>query len=139
MAELLPGMPGCEVDDPTVTLGNLPQWTFSSGRRLKYKAQTGNTVAGNVANQGIGTNALPAVTNGTTTTQVVNNTLVTAASIILCQVRRGTTTPAAGALASLIVEVTSIVAGTSFTVTIRNVGTAATLSTDYQLWYMVLN
>jgi hypothetical protein len=100
--------------------------------------QTGNTVAGNQGNQYVGTVAIGAVTNGATATVTVTNSKIKASSIILTQIRRGTTTPAAGATTFLVVEAATPTAG-QCVFTVRNLGSAATLSTDYQLWYHIVN
>lgn len=100
-------------------------------------AQTGNTVATDKGNQFTGSLALPAIANGATGTATLTNSKIKASSIILTQVRRGTTTPAAGAINFLVVESATPTAG-SVVFTVRNLGSAATLSTDYQLWYHII-
>lgn len=89
--------------------------------------------------QGIGSVMLPALTNGTTTTVTILETQVTGQSIIMGAIRRQSTTPAAGAIATIIWEVTSQTAGTGFVISIRNAGTAATIATDYAFDYKVTN
>jgi hypothetical protein len=103
-----------------------------------HSGQTGNTVANNVANQGIGTVALPALTSGATGTVTITDSRITASSLIWITVKRGTTTPAAGALAGIVADLQAPGSG-SCVVDLRNAGTAATLSTDYVLHYLVVN
>jgi hypothetical protein len=102
------------------------------------RAQTGNTVATDRANQVMGSVAIPAITNGVTGTVTLTNAKIKATSIIMVQVRRGTTTPAAGATTFLVIESATPTAG-SCVFTVRNLGSAATLSTDYQLWYHIVS
>lgn len=103
----------------------------------RTSAQTGNTVATDKGNQFAGSVAIPAITNGATGTVTLTNNKIKATSIILTQIRRGTTTPAAGATNFLVVESATPTAG-SCVFTVRNLGSAATLSTDYQLWYSII-
>lgn len=106
---------------------------------VKYLAlgQTGNTVATNVANQGIGTVACPALSAGAVGTVTISDSLITANSLIFCTVRRGTTTPASGAYCMVRDVMTPT--SSSVVVNVVNLGSAATLSTDEQLFYMVVN
>lgn len=55
---------------------------------LKSLGQTANTVAGNVANQWVGTAAVPAIAINVIGTVVVTNSLVTANSFIFTQTRK---------------------------------------------------
>lgn len=123
------------LDDATAAT---PNPMMRSGAKLTWKRQTGNTVAGNVGNAGLGTVALPALNAGATGTVTISDSLIGTASLIFVFVARGTTTPAAGAIASIIVDAQAPTAG-SVVLDLRNAGTAATLSTDYVVWYLVIN
>jgi len=134
--------------EPTVIAGigvdNLSAQRPSAGvlpnRKWLYHGQTGNTVVGNVGNQGIGTVALPALAAGAAgaATVTITDSLITTTSIVLVTVRRGTTAPAAGAVATILASVEAPAAG-SVVVDVVNLGTAATLATDYVLHYVALN
>lgn len=100
--------------------------------------QTGNTAAANVPNAGVGAVAVPAITNGTTGVVTINDSNITPNSIIDVMFARGTTTAAAGAIAALVPQCRPPTAG-QVVIDVRNAGSAATLSTDYVLWYTVTN
>lgn len=108
----------------------------ASGRKLKMLGQTGNTVATQVANQQIGVIAAPALAAAATGTTTITNSLITTSSILFGSIRRGTTTGAAGA--GVVFEFQAPANG-SCVVSFRNPGSAASLSTDYQLAYIVIN
>jgi len=109
-----------------------------AGRKFYFLGQTDNRIASNVANQGIGTVALPALAAGATGTVTITDSLITFLSIVLLTVKRGTTTPAAGALAAITVSGQQPSSG-SVVVDIRNNGSVATLATDYVLHYLATN
>lgn len=100
--------------------------------------QTANTAAANVANAGAGAVAVPAIANGATGTVTINDTNITVNSMFDFTFGRGTTTAAAGAIAALVAQARPPTQG-QVVVDIRNAGAAATLSTDYVLWYAVIN
>lgn len=100
--------------------------------------QTANTAAANVANAGAGAVAVPAIANGATGTVTINDTNITVNSMFDFTFGRGTTTAAAGAIAALVPQCRPPTAG-QVVIDVRNAGSAATLSTDYVLWYTVTN
>lgn len=104
---------------------------------MPVRNQTVNKVAGNVANQGIGTVALPALAAGAVGTVTISDTWIHTESIIFCQVKRGTTTAVAGAVATLILALRPATTGACI-VDVMNHGAAATLATDYVLHYEVV-
>jgi|GEM_PF-3444853 len=126
---------GIDLDD--ITAG-ITHPGLRSGRKWKYHGQTGNTVALNIANQGVGTGALPALAAGATGTITITNSLITTLSLIFCQVKIGTTTAAAGAVATVLTQLRAPAAG-SCVVDVTNLGSAAMLATDYVLHYWVVN
>jgi hypothetical protein len=110
---------------------------LSAATKISAAGQTGNTSAANVANQGIGTVALPALAAATSGTVTVTDARITTASIIQATVARGTTTPTA--LGSVVVAARLPGSG-SCVFDVRNThASTATLSTDYTLWYWVVN
>ena len=97
--------------------------------------QTSNTSGGAVANQPTGAVNLPILAAAAETTVVVNNTNITANSIILAIAYNQTAD--ATAAVSVIVDVRSVAAGTA-TFHASNRGTAAMVAA-WTIWYVVLN
>jgi hypothetical protein len=97
------------------------------------------TLWGPQPGQGFGSVMVPALASGATITLTVNETMVSGQSHIFGTIRQYDSAPAAGAQAGLTWNVTSITAGVSFVVTIRNVGSAATIATDYCFSYLCVN
>jgi hypothetical protein len=124
--------------DPSASGAAAPNAGPRSGQKHAFPAQAGNTLALTTANQAFGMVAAPALASGATGTVTWTNSLINANSIISVRgCRRGTTTPAAGALAALIVNSQAPGAGT-VVLDVRNAGTAATLATDYEIQLEVL-
>jgi hypothetical protein len=61
------------------------------GHKLKWLGQTGNTASGSVADQGIGTVALPPIAAGATGSITITDARITAASLIFVSVKDGPT------------------------------------------------
>lgn len=115
---------------------------FLPGYRLRF-GQAGGAAQFNTANQGIGTVALPAIAAGATGEVTINDSTIDSTSMVFCQVTRnksaGFTVPAAGAIAGLVADVKAIsTSQPNITIELRNVGSAATLATDYELWYWIV-
>ena len=105
---------------------------------LKALGQTqNNSTSAPVANQPLGVVALPAIAAATTGTVTITNSLIGTTSYIFTQLRRGSTVPAVGAQA-ITAFATPPTAG-SCVINIRNAGATATLATDFQLWYLIVN
>lgn len=102
---------------------------------LKALGQTANTVAGNVANQPVGTFAIPATAIAVVGTVVVSNTLVTANSIIMCSTRRVGTDSSTARGPNIWVD--ALAAG-SVTFGFRSQGVAIAVST-YVGHYLIIN
>lgn len=109
-----------------------------SARKWLYHGQAGNTVAGNTGNRSCGTTALPALAAGATGTFTITDSFITALSLIWLQVKIGTTTAGAGAVATVLTSLRAPAAG-SVVVDVTNLGSVATLSTDYVVHYWVVN
>lgn len=108
------------------------------GRKLKMLGQAGNTVASNVANQGVGTVAVPALAAGATTTLTITDSTITTASLIDLQAAYGTTPPTDGqAIPQLVVK--SVAAGSAAVVVKNTDGTNAIAANNYVCWYTVTN
>lgn len=131
----LSAVDGLVYDDLTAST---PNPGVKSGRKWKYHGQTGNTVAGNVANIGMGTVAVPALSAAATGTVTITDSKIASTSLVWLQVKIGTTTASAGAVATVHTSCRAPGSG-SVVVDVTNLGSAATLSTDYQLWYWVVN
>jgi hypothetical protein len=111
---------------------------LKANRKFKIHGQTANIVASNVANQEVGTVAVPALAAGATGTITISNTLITTTSLVqVMGWRIGTTTPGAGAY----VAPTYFAAPASGSVVLNiiNPTAVAILSTDFQLWYRIVN
>lgn len=134
MANPLSSVDGIGYDGDVTTGNRNAGWI--AGRKPVSLGQTVNTVASTVADQMTGTVALPALAAAATGTVTITNALITANSMIFTQVRRGTTTGAAGA--GVVTEAQAPTAG-SCVISVRNPGSAASLSTDYELWYWIVN
>lgn len=75
--------------DPSSTTFIRPNLGMADSKPyLKALGQTANTVAGNVANQAIGTLAVPAIAVNVVGTIALSNTLITANSFIFLSVRK---------------------------------------------------
>jgi|SRR5579859_92779 len=119
-------------------LSQTPNGALKSGRKFVYLGQTVSTLASTVANQPVGTVAIGALNAAATTTVTITNSLIVATSFVFCQIAKCTTVAGAGAVATLVCA--PRVPGTgSCVVDVTNLGSAATLSTDYQLWYWIVN
>lgn len=117
--------------------GTVPNPMLRSGKKLTLQGQTGNTVAGNIANMGVGTVAVGVIASLTDGTVTISDSRIVAGSFIFCQLRTGTTTP--GATTEVFVSRVEAPGTGSVVVHLYNVGTGASLATDYQLWYWVVN
>lgn len=84
-------VPGLKTHNNPATTGG-PYWLeILPGEKLFFSGQTANTAAGNVANQGIGTVALPVITAGTTGTVTISDTQIRTTSIVMLTVKQGPT------------------------------------------------
>jgi len=102
---------------------------------LKALGQPVNVVAGNVANQPVGTLAVPAIAVNVIGTAVLTNSLITANSFILTQVRKvGTDTSTARGP----VTWTDALAAGSATIGVKAQGVAITAGV-YVLHYLIIN
>lgn len=114
------------------------QFTFLTGHKLDFLAQTASAAASSAANQGVGTVTVPALSAGATGNLTITNSLIATTSLIFLTLRRGTTTPGAGAVATVLCQARAPGSG-SVVVDVTNLGSAATLSTDYELWFLIVN
>ena len=104
---------------------------------IRRISQPGNTVATMAPNKGRGTLAIPALAAGATTDVTITDTMIRPTTALGVYCGPGTTVPAAGAKGGLNANTLSVAPGTAI-VTVRNVGTAASLATDFVLWYNIL-
>lgn len=109
-----------------------------TGQKFAAPAQTVSTLASTVANQTVGTVGIGALAAGATGTVTITNSLIAATSFVFCVVAKQTTVAGAGAVATVLCAPRIPGAG-SCVVDVTNLGSAATLSTDYQIWYLVIN
>ena len=118
------------------TLGEGINAGVLTGRKLKWFGQTAGVAAGNVANQGIGTVALPALAAGAVGTVVVGDTLVTTNSLILLTSKIG---PLGDATTSrgVIVWVESVNNGVGFT--LGYLSPSAAMANPWACHYLVVN
>lgn len=131
-APILQGL-GCT--DPTAFT---PFPTVLAGCKLNADGQTALAAASAVANQRVGAVTLPALAAAATSTVTISNSLITAQSYVQLTVKRGTTTAGAGAVATVVLAGRIPTAG-SLVVDVTNLGSAATLSTDYEAIYEITN
>lgn len=102
---------------------------------LKALGQTSNTAAGNVANQPLGTVAVPAIAINVIGTVAVTNTLITANSIVMLTPRKVGTD--ASTARGPVVWIDALAAG-SMTIGVKAQGVAIGVST-YVVHYLIIN
>lgn len=102
---------------------------------LKALGQTANTVAGNVANQPIGTLAVPAISVGVLGTIALSNTLITANSMIFVSCRRVGTDSSTSRGPTVFVDAQST---GSATIGVRAQGVAIAVNI-YVVHYLIIN
>lgn len=121
--------------DPSGTAPARPNLGMADGKPyLKALGQPLNTVAGNVANQPVGTLAVPALTAATVATIALTNTLITANSFIFLNVRRVGADTATGRGPQAWVDVQ---AAGSATIGVRS--TVAAAVSLYVVHYLIIN
>lgn len=102
---------------------------------LKALGQTANTVAGNVANQPVGTLAVPAIALNVVGTITLTNSLITANSFIFLTTRKVGTDANTGRGPTAFVDAQ---AAGSATIGVRAGGTAVAVST-WVVHYLIIN
>lgn len=103
-----------------------------------FAGQTALAAGSSVADQAIGVVALPALNAGATGTVTITNARITTISHVFLTVKRGTTTAGAGAVGTVVVAGRLPGSG-SLVVDVTNLGSAATLSTDYDVQFLICN
>ncbi len=125
--------------DAFTTSVNAPTTQVATGQRLRYAGQTGSNPQFNIANQGIGSKALPALAGNTATTVTISDTNINSTSIVFFQVKRagasGATTPAAATVGFIQIVAPTFCGSGSVVVDVVNTSGTAILATDYELWY----